>query len=103
MYNQNRMKTYEHDRKILELPMIKPFNSDPSGYLEWMKYISTLYFFKNQHEVFSCFLTDLNQKVYISYSDKINISRDFAHFVLLTLPKVKRDKRKRFYKPTHLL
>ena len=86
---------YQHGRNIVELPIIKAYDDDV---IDWHDHIANCYFFKNQHQIFDCFLCILNKKVYINYNCRHHLSINFMEFVVATLPKNKRDKKRRNYK-----
>lgn len=66
--------------------------------IEWCAYLTELFFFKNQNDVFDCYLVILNDKVYLSYNPTIGLSQDYVDFLFNNLPKNPLDKKPRFFK-----
>ena len=94
---------YKQDRNIVELPILKYYKKSESAHELWFNHIETIYFFKNQSELFDCYLTILNKTVCLSYNIRNSLSFDFMQFVTKSVPTNPRDKKKRFYKPTNTI
>ncbi len=92
------MQSYGQNRRILELRLPYQYTLGKEDYMDWLKRVHAIFFFKNQSELFDCYLTTLNKQVYISYNQDVRISIEFAHFVRDNLPKNIRDNKKRYYK-----
>ncbi len=91
------METYNQNRRILELPLPYQYTLGDQNFLDWLQKINDMFFYKNQSELFDCYLTTLNKKVYISYDQEARLSINFAHFVRDNLPKNIRDKKRRSF------
>jgi len=84
----------KHDRYIVEIPNpIKSINVD-----EWLDKLKNCYFYNKQDFLFDCFLHILNNQVHLNFNTKNQLSRDFVEFVLATLPKNKKDKKRRVFR-----
>jgi hypothetical protein len=94
--------SYQKDKDIVELPVLRYYEKFEDGITQWYAQIEQIYFFKNQTDVFDCYLLILNNKLYISYRVSSNLSYNFMKFVLNTLPKNPKQKKRKFYKPTFL-
>ena len=81
------------DRYVIELPIINGLNIE-----EWYNRVQDCYFFKNQSQIFDCFLTIMNKKLYLSFNTKSALSRSFMEFVIYTLPTKQKDKKRRFFR-----
>jgi len=90
---------YLKDRNIIEIPLPAHFRAMNDGYLKWQKQLETVFFFSNQKDVFDCYLISLNKEIFVNYNTKNTLSFNFTQWMLKTLPKNVRDKKKRFYKP----
>ncbi len=91
------MESYNQNRRILELPTPYQYTLGGPDFLDWMQRINDMFFYKNQSDLFNCYLTTLNKKVYISYDQESRLSINFAHFVRDNLPKNIRDKKRRSF------
>jgi hypothetical protein len=90
---------YLKDRNIIEIPLPVHFRAMNDGYLKWQEQLETVFFFSNQKDVFDCYLISLNKEIFVNYNTKNTLSFNFTQWMLKTLPKNVRDKKKRFYKP----
>ena len=97
------MENYKKDRNIEEIPIHPSYQKEKNGFKKLYDKLNSMYFFKNQNELFDCYLILMNDKVYINYNIKNSISIDFMKFVRLTAPTNIKDKKRKFYKPTFLL
>jgi hypothetical protein len=97
------MESFQKDRNITEIPIHPTYEKKTDGHLEWYNHLNSIYFFKNQNELFDCFFIILNKKIYISYNVRNNLSIDFMKFVKITAPTNIKDKKRRIYKPTKLM
>jgi hypothetical protein len=84
----------KHDRYIVEIPNpIKSINVD-----EWFEKLQICYFYGKQNYLFDCFIYMINKQVHINFNTKKQLSRDFVDFVFATLPKNKKDKKRRVFR-----
>jgi|688.fasta_scaffold05898_6 hypothetical protein len=93
---------YQKDKDIVELPMLRYYEKFDDGITKWFAQVQNMFFFKNQTDVFDCYLLILNDKLYLSYRVSNNLSYNFMKFVLKELPKNPQHKKRKFYKPTFL-
>jgi hypothetical protein len=80
------------DRYIALIPMIKGIDCN-----HWHDQIEKCFFFKNQIDLFDCYLLIMNNQVYINFNIRKELSRKFVDFVLNNLPKRQKDYKKRFF------
>jgi hypothetical protein len=80
------------DRYIVELPMIKDVDHN-----HWQTQLEQCFFFNNQIDLFDCYLTMMNNQVYINFNIRKELSRKYVDFVVNNLPKKKKDYKKRFF------
>ena len=97
------MNDYQKNRYIIEIPIPMHYKQHDDAHEKWMSQLNKIYFFSNQHEVFDCFLVKMNKEIFISYNVDLERSFDFTQFVLKTLPKNLKEKKRKFYKPSHLI
>lgn len=89
------MEWYKQDKNVTEIPIIAYYGGD---YKAWFNHLNSVFFFKNQDEVFSCFLFTMNKSVFLSYNPDIKLSHEYMKFVLAFYPKNYRDKKRRYFK-----
>lgn len=84
----------KHDRYVVEIAnLIKSINVD-----EWFEKLKECYFYDKQESLFDCFIYMINNQVNLNFNTKKQLSRDFVEFMLATLPKNKKDKKRRCFR-----
>lgn len=84
----------KHDRYVVEIAnLIKSIDVD-----EWFEKLKECYFYDKQESLFDCFIYMINNQVNLNFNTKKQLSRDFVEFMLATLPKNKKDKKRRRFR-----
>ena len=84
----------KHDRYVVEIAnLIKSIDVD-----EWFEKLKECYFYDKQESLFDCFIYMINNQVNLNFNTKKQLSRDFVEFVLATLPRNKKDKKRRVFR-----
>lgn len=92
------VQKYLQTKDVIEIPMPNCYQKLVSGEKAWFDVLTKMYFYKNQAEIFDCFLQILNHKVFICLDTKNKFARQYAAFILHTAPTNIKDKKRRIFK-----